>query len=45
MADDATKKVETVDPKVIDRVTLGLDLVARNVTRLRNDIGDRIKRC
>jgi hypothetical protein len=39
------QKVETVDSKVVDRVTLGLDLVARDVARLGNDIGDRFIRC
>jgi hypothetical protein len=39
------EEVEAVDSKVVDRVTFGLDLVARDVARLRNDIGDRIERC
>src|SRR5262249_787024 len=37
------EKVEAVDAEIVDRVTLRLDLLARDVARLGDDIGDRVE--
>src|ERR1700692_67801 len=37
------EKSEAVDAEIIDGVTLRLDRVARNVARLRDDVGDLVE--
>src|SRR5262249_6184138 len=38
------EKVEAVDPEIVDRVALRLDVLARDVTRFRNDAGHSVER-
>src|SRR6516162_1288399 len=38
------EKVQAVDPQILDGVTLWLDGIARDVTRLGDDVGDGIER-
>src|ERR1700722_10656927 len=37
------EEIEAVDAEIVDRVAFRLDLLARNVARLGDDIGDRIE--
>jgi hypothetical protein len=38
------EEVEAVDAQVVDRVAVRRDLLARDITRLGDDIGDRVER-
>src|SRR5258708_4995763 len=37
------EKIQAVDPKIVDGVAFRLDLVAGDIARLGDDIGDRIE--